>query len=247
MRHSRYARHPLVTIATASLLLFLGGAASPALGGGASKPAASPAAAHVTRVSPGTPRASHVFVIVAENTSLGQLTRKRAPYLVKTLKPKSGWLVGYRAVPHSSSTGDYIEMTSGQSIRCERNDSNPVNPNNDTYYGWSHILFCYVASEVTPSPTPSETASETPTPTPTQTVSESPTPMPTETETATPGPSVGATETQIPGASPSTTVLGEKFGHTGADVLRWIFIGLGMVLFGVAAYVISLRGAKSNS
>ena len=131
MRHSRYARHPLVTIATASLLLFLGGAASPALGGGASKPAASPAAAHVTRVSPGTPRASHVFVIVAENTSLGQLTRKRAPYLVKTLKPKSGWLVGYRAVPHSSSTGDYIEMTSGQSIRCERNDSNPVNPNND--------------------------------------------------------------------------------------------------------------------
>jgi len=123
----------------------------------------------------------------------------------------------------------------------------PVNPNNDTYYGWSHILFCYVASEVTPSPTPSETASETPTPTPTQTVSESPTPMPTETETATPGPSVGATETQIPGASPSTTVLGEKFGHTGADVLRWIFIGLGMVLFGVAAYVISLRGAKPNS
>jgi phosphatidylinositol-3-phosphatase len=34
-------------------------------------------------------------------------------------------------VPHSSSTGDYIEMTSGQSIKCERGDSNPVNPNTD--------------------------------------------------------------------------------------------------------------------
>ena len=118
-----------------------------------------------------------------------------------------------------------------------------VNPNNGQYYGFSHVSFCYVAPETTPTPTPSQTASETPSPTPTQTVSESPTPMPTETETRTPGPSVGATETQ---KSPTTKVLGEKFGHTGADVLRWIFIGVGMVLFGIAAYVISMRGAREN-
>jgi hypothetical protein len=81
--------------------------------------------------SEGVPAAKRVFVIVGENTSLGQLTAKHAPYIVKKLKPKSAWLTGYRAVKHSSSTGDYIEMTSGQNIKCERNDSNPVNPNND--------------------------------------------------------------------------------------------------------------------
>jgi len=79
----------------------------------------------------GVPAASRVFVIVGENTSLGELTRSRAPYIAGTLKPKSAWLVGYRALANSSSTGDYIEMTSGQSIKCERNDTNPVNPKTD--------------------------------------------------------------------------------------------------------------------
>jgi hypothetical protein len=77
------------------------------------------------------PRASHVFVIVGENTSLRQVTRRSAPYLAGVLRGRSARLLGLRAVPHSSSTGDYMEMTSGQSIRCERNDSNPVNPNTD--------------------------------------------------------------------------------------------------------------------
>jgi hypothetical protein len=80
---------------------------------------------------PAASRASHVFVIVGENTSLRQLTKRNAPYLVRHLKPRSAWLVGYRSVPHSSSTGDYIEMTSGQNIKCERQDSNPENPNTD--------------------------------------------------------------------------------------------------------------------
>ena len=77
------------------------------------------------------PPASHVFVIVGENTSLKQVSKQNAPYLAGVLKRKAAWLVGYRAVPRSSSTGDYIEMTSGQNIKCERNDSNPVNPNTD--------------------------------------------------------------------------------------------------------------------
>jgi hypothetical protein len=76
-------------------------------------------------------RASHVFVIVGENTSLRQVTRRSAPYLAGVLRAHSARLHGLRAVRNSSSTGNYIEMTSGQSIRCERNDSNPVNPNTD--------------------------------------------------------------------------------------------------------------------
>ena len=114
-----------------------------------------------------------------------------------------------------------------------------VNPNNGTNYGWSHILFCYVAPTETPTPTPSSTPSGTPTPTPSVTPSQTPTTSPT--------PSVLPTETvHSPTPSPTTSVLGEKFGHTGADVLRWIFIGLGLVLLGIAAYVISMRGAKQQ-
>jgi hypothetical protein len=79
----------------------------------------------------GVPRASHVFVIVGENTSLRQVTRRSAPYLAGVLRGHSARLHGLRAVRHSSSTGNYIKMTSGQSIACERNDSNPVNPNTD--------------------------------------------------------------------------------------------------------------------
>jgi hypothetical protein len=94
-------------------------------------PLASPSASAPAARVDGVPRASHVFVIVGENTSLSDLTRHKAPYLAGQLKPKAAWLRGYRAVPHSSSTGNYIEMTSGQSIKCERNDANPVNPNTD--------------------------------------------------------------------------------------------------------------------
>ena len=81
--------------------------------------------------SDGVPSASHVFVIVGENTSLREVTRRAAPYLAGVLRGRTARLHGYRAVRHSSSTGDYIEMTSGQSIACERNDSNPVNPDTD--------------------------------------------------------------------------------------------------------------------
>jgi hypothetical protein len=130
MHRSEHAHGRFVTITAASLLLVLGAAAGLAAVNRAHGSRASTAPG-ASRVSADAPRASHVFVIVAENTSLRQLTGNRAPYLVKKLKPKSAWLVGYRALPHSSSTGDYIEMTSGQSIRCERNDSDPENPDTD--------------------------------------------------------------------------------------------------------------------
>ena len=56
---------------------------------------------------------------------------KRAPYIAGRLRRHAAWLVGYKALTNSSSLGDYIEMTSGQSIRCERNNSSPVNLNTD--------------------------------------------------------------------------------------------------------------------
>lgn len=89
------------------------------------------AAATSTSTREGVPRASHVFVIVGENTSLRQVNRTSMPYLAGKLRAHSARLNGLRAIPHSSSTGDYIEMTSGQSISCERKDSNPVNPSTD--------------------------------------------------------------------------------------------------------------------
>ena len=89
------------------------------------------ASAHTAHVSSGVPRLGHVFVIVGENTSLRQLTPKRAPYIAGRLRRHAAWLVGYKALANSSSLGNYIEMTSGQSIQCERNNSSPVNLNTD--------------------------------------------------------------------------------------------------------------------
>jgi hypothetical protein len=74
------------------------------------------------------PRASHVFVLVGENTSLGQLTTAVTRYIAGPLRRHSAWLVGYRGLAHSGSTGDYIEMTSGQVAHCERANSDPVDP-----------------------------------------------------------------------------------------------------------------------
>lgn len=107
---------PLIALATATSAL----AAVP---GHALEPRAS---------SSGTvPAFGRVFVIVGENTSLKDLTAVHAPYIVNHLKPRSAWLVGDQAVAGSSSLGNYIAMTSGQSIACERNNSSPVNLDTD--------------------------------------------------------------------------------------------------------------------
>ena len=71
------------------------------------------------------PRFGHVFLIIGENTSYEQLTATRTPYLVGTLRPRSAWLTGYRALPRTKSLGEYIAMTSGQFNRCEARDDLP--------------------------------------------------------------------------------------------------------------------------
>lgn len=87
------------------------------------------ASAARTATHDGVPRASHVFVFVGENTSLGQVTPGRTPFLAGRFKRHSAWLVGYRGMAHSGSTGDYIQMTSGQTVQCERANKLPVDPN----------------------------------------------------------------------------------------------------------------------
>ena len=46
-------------------------------------------------VRDGVPRASHVFVIVGENTSLRQVTRRSAPYLAGVSGPARPGCTGY--------------------------------------------------------------------------------------------------------------------------------------------------------
>jgi hypothetical protein len=69
----------------------------------------------------GVPAAGHVFVIVGENTSAGEITARHAPYISGTLRPSAAWLTRYYALS-DGSLADYAAMVSGQFVRCERNN-----------------------------------------------------------------------------------------------------------------------------
>lgn len=71
--------------------------------------------------SEGVPAFGHVFLVVGENTSLSQVTPRRAPYLNGTIKPRAAWLTNYHAL-HDGSLANYVGMMSGQFIRCEANN-----------------------------------------------------------------------------------------------------------------------------
>lgn len=64
------------------------------------------------------PAFGHVFVIVGENKSLFQLNSSDAPYIMHTLKPKSGWMTDYNDVT-KGSLADYVALTSGQYAPCQ--------------------------------------------------------------------------------------------------------------------------------
>ncbi len=69
----------------------------------------------------GVPSFGHVFVIIGENTELGQINKTDAPFLLGTVKPGAAWLTDYFAVTHFSEA-NYAAMTSGQFTRCEQFD-----------------------------------------------------------------------------------------------------------------------------
>ena len=80
-------------------------------------PAAAPSAVGIE----GVPAFGHVFVIIGENTELGQLNRTNAPFLLGTVKPGAAWLTSYFAVSHFSEA-NYAAMTSGQFTHCQQFD-----------------------------------------------------------------------------------------------------------------------------
>jgi hypothetical protein len=71
--------------------------------------------------SEGVPTFRHVFVIIGENTELGQINKSNAPFLLGTVKPASAWLTNYFAVTHFSEA-NYAAMTSGQFTSCQQFD-----------------------------------------------------------------------------------------------------------------------------
>jgi len=84
------------------------------------------AASHGTEGKDGVPAFGHVFVIIGENTALGQLSVKRTPFLIDSLQPASAWVTNDFSFPVDGSLANYIGMTSGQYTTCEVNNNLPV-------------------------------------------------------------------------------------------------------------------------
>jgi LPXTG-motif cell wall-anchored protein len=86
----------------------------------------------------------------------------------------------------------------------------PVNPNNDKFFGLSHISFCYDEDQVTTSTTAEETTSTT-----------------AEETTST-----TAEETSTTAVSPSTTTPGGELPKTGSTVSPMLGIGAALLIGG---------------
>jgi len=69
----------------------------------------------------GVPRLGHVFLIIGENTELGQINRTNSPYIMRTLKPQAAWLTSYFALTHFSQA-NYVGMMAGQFTSCQQFD-----------------------------------------------------------------------------------------------------------------------------
>ena len=86
----------------------------------------SASAGATTTALEGVPAFNHVFVIVGENTELGQINKSDAPYLTGTIKPSAAWLTSYFAVTHFSEA-NYAAMTSGLYTNCQQFDVSIAN------------------------------------------------------------------------------------------------------------------------
>jgi hypothetical protein len=73
---------------------------------------------------------SHVYLIIGENTELGQVNKTDAPYFLGSLKPQGAWLTGYYALTHFSEA-NYVGMMSGQFTRCQQFDGSAASCHQD--------------------------------------------------------------------------------------------------------------------
>jgi hypothetical protein len=78
----------------------------------------------------GVPAFGHVYVIIGENTELGQINSSDAPYILGTLKPEAAWLTNYFALTHFSEA-NYVGMTSGQFTACQQFDGSAASCHQD--------------------------------------------------------------------------------------------------------------------
>jgi phosphatidylinositol-3-phosphatase len=92
-----------------------------ALAAAATLAVAIPVTASASNGLEAVPAFGHVFVIIGENTELGQINKSNAPFLLGTVKPGAAWLTNYFAVTHFSEA-NYAAMTSGQFTRCQQFD-----------------------------------------------------------------------------------------------------------------------------
>ncbi len=78
----------------------------------------------------GVPTFGHVYVIMGENTELGQINSSDAPFILGTLKPEAAWLTNYFALTHFSEA-NYVGMTSGQFTACQQFDGSAASCHQD--------------------------------------------------------------------------------------------------------------------
>jgi LPXTG-motif cell wall-anchored protein len=102
----------------------------------------------------------------------------------------------------------------------------PVNPNNDKFFGLSHISFCYDEDQATTSTTAEETTSTTVEETTSTTVEE------TTSTTAEETTSTTSEETSTTAVSPSTTTPGGQLPRTGSSVSPMLGIGAALLIGG---------------
>jgi phosphatidylinositol-3-phosphatase len=77
----------------------------------------------------------NVFVIIGENTELGQINKSNAPFLIGQLKDDSAWLTNYFAVTHFSEA-NYAAMTAGQFTKCMQFDGSIAS----CHQNWTNIF-----------------------------------------------------------------------------------------------------------
>jgi hypothetical protein len=70
----------------------------------------------------GVPSFDHVYVIIGENTELGQINKSDAPYMIGLRNAgNSAWLTNYFALTHFSEA-NYVGMFAGQFDSCQQFD-----------------------------------------------------------------------------------------------------------------------------
>lgn len=98
--------------------------------------AAIPSAPAAT-ASASAPHLGHVFVIIGENTGVNDLTRSRAPYITRKLRPRAAWVSRYRAFHNTLSLGNYMGLMTGHYDSCDAQDGSPsqCSTSADSLYG----------------------------------------------------------------------------------------------------------------